>query len=202
MVRTALNRTHLWPHASDALGGADFTRSRFSGAYASCQLAANAAFVAAVPPECRSHAFGVASGDMQVTQGLRRDARTFERRHAGPCHRHQRRPRGAWPPPWWPAGATSWHPGPHGYDGPGEPPAYQSSAPLVAHGVPSWGWWAQCGWVSSTRCAWRSPSWPELALTCVGPEQRYGTLLLCHHRERGRTSSTCGNDGNGSAQAH
>lgn len=41
-----------------------------SGACACYQLAANAAFVAAVPPERRGQAFGLANGGMQVTQGL------------------------------------------------------------------------------------------------------------------------------------
>jgi MFS family permease len=41
-----------------------------SGACASYQLAANAAFVAAVPPDHRGQAFGLANGGMQVTQGL------------------------------------------------------------------------------------------------------------------------------------
>lgn len=41
-----------------------------SGASASYQLAANAAFVAAVPPERRGQAFGLANGGMQVSQGL------------------------------------------------------------------------------------------------------------------------------------
>ena len=41
-----------------------------SGACASYQLAANAAFVAAVPAERRGQAFGLANGGMQVTQGL------------------------------------------------------------------------------------------------------------------------------------
>lgn len=41
-----------------------------SGACASYQLAANAAFVAAVPPHRRGQAFGLANGGMQVTQGL------------------------------------------------------------------------------------------------------------------------------------
>jgi MFS family permease len=41
-----------------------------SGACASYQLAANAAFVAAVPPERRGQAFGLANGGMQVSQGL------------------------------------------------------------------------------------------------------------------------------------
>jgi MFS family permease len=41
-----------------------------SGACASYQLAANAAFVAAVPPERRGQAFGLANGGMQITQGL------------------------------------------------------------------------------------------------------------------------------------
>jgi MFS family permease len=41
-----------------------------SGACASYQLAANAAFVAVVPPERRGQAFGLANGGMQVTQGL------------------------------------------------------------------------------------------------------------------------------------
>jgi MFS family permease len=41
-----------------------------SGAGASYQLAANAAFVAAVPPQRRGQAFGLANGGMQVTQGL------------------------------------------------------------------------------------------------------------------------------------
>lgn len=41
-----------------------------SGACASYQLAANAAFVVAVPPERRGQAFGLANGGMQVTQGL------------------------------------------------------------------------------------------------------------------------------------
>jgi MFS family permease len=41
-----------------------------SGACASYQLAANAAFVAAVPPERRGQAFGVANGGMQVSQGI------------------------------------------------------------------------------------------------------------------------------------
>lgn len=41
-----------------------------SGACAAYQLAANAAFVAAVPPERRGQAFGLANGGMQVTQGL------------------------------------------------------------------------------------------------------------------------------------
>jgi MFS family permease len=41
-----------------------------SGAGASYQLAANAAFVAAVPPQRRGQAFGLANGGMQVFQGL------------------------------------------------------------------------------------------------------------------------------------
>ena len=41
-----------------------------SGACASYQLAANAAFVSAVPPDRRGQAFGLANGGMQVTQGL------------------------------------------------------------------------------------------------------------------------------------
>jgi MFS family permease len=41
-----------------------------SGACASYQLAANAAFVAAVPPERRGQAFGLANGGMQVSQGI------------------------------------------------------------------------------------------------------------------------------------
>jgi len=41
-----------------------------SGACASYQLAANAAFVAVVPPERRGQAFGLANGGMQVLQGL------------------------------------------------------------------------------------------------------------------------------------
>jgi MFS family permease len=41
-----------------------------SGACASYQLAANAAFVAAVPPQRRGQAFGLGNGGMQVTQGL------------------------------------------------------------------------------------------------------------------------------------
>ena len=41
-----------------------------SGAGASYQLAANAAFVAAVPPGRRGQAFGLANGGMQVFQGL------------------------------------------------------------------------------------------------------------------------------------
>ena len=41
-----------------------------SGACASYQLAANAAFVAAVPPDRRGQAFGLANGGMQVSQGL------------------------------------------------------------------------------------------------------------------------------------
>jgi MFS family permease len=41
-----------------------------SGACASYQLAANAAFVAAVPSERRGQAFGLANGGMQVSQGL------------------------------------------------------------------------------------------------------------------------------------
>ena len=41
-----------------------------SGACASYQLAANAAFVAAVPAERRGQAFGLANGGMQVSQGL------------------------------------------------------------------------------------------------------------------------------------
>jgi MFS family permease len=41
-----------------------------SGACSSYQLAANAAFVAAVPPERRGQAFGLANGGMQVFQGL------------------------------------------------------------------------------------------------------------------------------------
>jgi MFS family permease len=41
-----------------------------SGAAASYQLAANAAFVAEVPPERRGLAFGLANGGMQVFQGL------------------------------------------------------------------------------------------------------------------------------------
>ena len=41
-----------------------------SGACASYQLAANSAFVAAVPPERRGQAFGLANGGMQVFQGL------------------------------------------------------------------------------------------------------------------------------------
>jgi MFS family permease len=41
-----------------------------SGACASYQLAANAAFVAAVPPERRGQAFGLANGGMQLSQGL------------------------------------------------------------------------------------------------------------------------------------
>ena len=41
-----------------------------SGACASYQLAANAAFVATVPAERRGQAFGLANGGMQVSQGL------------------------------------------------------------------------------------------------------------------------------------
>jgi MFS family permease len=41
-----------------------------SGACASYQLAANAAFVAVVPPERRGQAFGLANGGMQLLQGL------------------------------------------------------------------------------------------------------------------------------------
>ncbi len=41
-----------------------------SGTCASYQLAANAAFVAAVAPEHRGQAFGLANGGMQVSQGL------------------------------------------------------------------------------------------------------------------------------------
>jgi MFS family permease len=41
-----------------------------SGACASYQLAANAAYVAAAPPERRGQAFGLANGGMQVAQGL------------------------------------------------------------------------------------------------------------------------------------
>jgi MFS family permease len=41
-----------------------------SGACASYQLEANAAFVAAVPPERRGQAFGLANGGMQAFQGL------------------------------------------------------------------------------------------------------------------------------------
>jgi hypothetical protein len=41
-----------------------------SGACAAYQLAANAAFVATVPAERRGQAFGLASGGMQVSQGL------------------------------------------------------------------------------------------------------------------------------------
>jgi MFS family permease len=41
-----------------------------SGACASYQLAANAAFVVAVPPERRGQAFGLANGGMQLSQGL------------------------------------------------------------------------------------------------------------------------------------
>ena len=41
-----------------------------SGACASYQLAANSAFVAAVPPERRGQAFGLANGGMQVSQGI------------------------------------------------------------------------------------------------------------------------------------
>jgi MFS family permease len=41
-----------------------------SGACASYQLAANAAFVVAVPPARRGQAFGLANGGMQVSQGL------------------------------------------------------------------------------------------------------------------------------------
>lgn len=41
-----------------------------SGACAAYQLAANSAFVAAVPPEHRGQAFGLANGGMQVCQGL------------------------------------------------------------------------------------------------------------------------------------
>ena len=41
-----------------------------SGACASYQLAANSAFVAAVPPERRGQAFGLANGGMQAFQGL------------------------------------------------------------------------------------------------------------------------------------
>jgi MFS family permease len=41
-----------------------------SGACAAYQLAANAAFVAAVPAERRGQAFGLANGGMQVSQGL------------------------------------------------------------------------------------------------------------------------------------
>ena len=41
-----------------------------SGACASYQLAANSAVVAAIPPERRGQAFGLANGGMQVFQGL------------------------------------------------------------------------------------------------------------------------------------
>jgi MFS family permease len=40
-----------------------------SGGFASYQLAANAAFVAAVPAELRGRAFGIANGGIQVSQG-------------------------------------------------------------------------------------------------------------------------------------
>ena len=41
-----------------------------AGAFAALQLAANAAFVAAAPPERRSEAFGLAQGGMSLGQGL------------------------------------------------------------------------------------------------------------------------------------
>jgi MFS family permease len=41
-----------------------------AGVFASFQLAANAAFVAAAPPERRSEAFGLAQGGMSLGQGL------------------------------------------------------------------------------------------------------------------------------------
>jgi MFS family permease len=41
-----------------------------AGAFAAFQLAANAAFVAAAPPERRSEAFGLAQGGMSLGQGL------------------------------------------------------------------------------------------------------------------------------------
>ena len=50
--------------------GASLAVIAVSGAGASYQLAANAAFVAAVPAERRGQAFGLANGGMQVFQGL------------------------------------------------------------------------------------------------------------------------------------
>jgi MFS family permease len=41
-----------------------------AGLFAGYQIAANAAFVAAVPPERRGQAFGLANGGMQVFQGV------------------------------------------------------------------------------------------------------------------------------------
>ncbi|MBO0789324.1 MAG: MFS transporter, partial [Actinobacteria bacterium] len=41
-----------------------------AGVFAAYQVAANAAFVAAIPPGRRGQAFGLANGGMQVTQGL------------------------------------------------------------------------------------------------------------------------------------
>jgi len=41
-----------------------------AGVFAGYQIAANAAFVAAVPAERRGQAFGLANGGMQVFQGL------------------------------------------------------------------------------------------------------------------------------------
>src|SRR6201999_2010873 len=41
-----------------------------AGAFAAFQLAANAAFVAAAPPERRSEAFGLAQGGMSLGQGV------------------------------------------------------------------------------------------------------------------------------------
>jgi MFS family permease len=56
-----------WLHPDFAASIAIFT---VAGAFAGYQIAANAAFVVAVPAERRGQAFGLANGGMQVFQGL------------------------------------------------------------------------------------------------------------------------------------
>jgi Major Facilitator Superfamily len=81
MVPSALRQRWMGPMAIGACGVLLFCALQpglatalliiaISGACASYQLAANAAFVAAVPAERRGQAFGLANGGMQVTQGL------------------------------------------------------------------------------------------------------------------------------------
>lgn len=59
--------TLCWTHPGLAASLGIFA---LAGAFAAYQVAANAAFVAAIPPGRRGQAFGLANGGMQVTQGL------------------------------------------------------------------------------------------------------------------------------------
>jgi hypothetical protein len=148
-------RAGLWPHASDALDGADFPRSRLSGACASYQLAANAAVVAAVSPERRGHGFGVANGDTQVNRAY---AATLVSSSAvtpasaiaisGGLGAPGRRPGGQLVPPAGTQGGTVMTARAN------RPHTKAQLHSLRIAFLPVGG--LGVGWVSSTRCAWRS----------------------------------------------